>query len=159
MVSEPGFVLGIKQKSLASNEDPHVHFTIISHTCLFAGSGLHGILQPPWLCVMSKSNNQAICASPYQICAHQDFACRNQPHKRAPRPPARKTQKSGQLKSTHAPRLAPKNLPHAASDSSLLDRLFGPCAAQTTLLSTDLLSLRIWWSYDVARASTRHLGF
>ena len=111
MVSEPGFVLGIKQKSLASNEDPHVHFTIISHTCLFAGSGLHGILQPPWLCVMSKSNNQAICASPYQICAHQDFACRNQPHKRAPRPPARKTQKSGQLKSTHAPRLAPKNLP------------------------------------------------
>ena len=59
----------------------------------------------------------------------------------------------------HTPQLAPENLPCAASDSSLLDRLLGPCAAQMTLLSTDLLSLRIWWLYDVARASTRHLGF
>ena len=112
MVSEPNFVLGIKQKSLASKEDLHVHITIRSHTCLSVGSRLHGIFQTPWLSAMSKSNNQAICASPYQICAHQDIACRNQPHRRAPRPPTRKTQKSGQPKSTHAPQLASENLYH-----------------------------------------------
>ena len=59
----------------------------------------------------------------------------------------------------HAPQLAPENLPCTASDSSLPDRLLSPCAAQTALSSTDLLGLRIWWSYDVARASTCHLGF
>ena len=59
----------------------------------------------------------------------------------------------------HVPQLAPENLPRAASNSSLPDRLLGPRAAQTALLSTNLLSLRIWWSYDVARASTHHLGF
>ena len=112
MVLEPNFVLGIKQKSLTSKEDPHVHITIRSHTCLSVGSRLHGIFQTPWLSAMSKSNNQAICASLYQICAHQDFACRNQPHRRAPRPPTRKTQKSGQPKSTHAPQLASENLYH-----------------------------------------------
>ena len=59
----------------------------------------------------------------------------------------------------HALQLAPENLPHAASDSLLPDRLLGPRVAQTALSSTDLLGLRIWWSYDVAHASTRHLGF
>ena len=59
----------------------------------------------------------------------------------------------------HGPQLALENLPRAASNSSLPDRLLGPCAAQAALLSTDLLNLRIWWSYDVVRASTRHLGF
>ena len=108
MISEPNFVLGIKQKSLASKEDSHVHITIRSHTCLSAGSRLHGISQPPWLCAMSKSNNQVICASPYQICAHQAFACRNQPYRHTPRPPARKTQKSDQPKPSHVP-------PHAGS--------------------------------------------
>ena len=46
---------------------------------------------------------QAICVSPYQICAHQAFACRNRHNRRAPRPSARKTQKSGQPKANHAP--------------------------------------------------------
>ena len=59
----------------------------------------------------------------------------------------------------HAPQLASENLPRAALDSSLPDRLLGPRAVQTALSSTDLLGLRIWWSYDVERASTRHLGF
>ena len=148
MVSKPSFVLGIKQKSLASKEDSQVHITIRSHTCLSARSRLHGILQPPWLCAVSKSNNQAICASPYQICAHQDFACRNQPHRRALRPPARKTQKSNQLKSTHAP-------PCAASDSSLPDRLLGTCAALTASSSTNLQNLRLWPSSDLTRAFMR----
>ena len=39
----------------------------------------------------------------YQICAHQAFACWNWHNRRAPRPPARKTQKSGQPKANHAP--------------------------------------------------------
>ena len=59
----------------------------------------------------------------------------------------------------HAPQLASKNLPRAASDSSLPDRLLGTRAAQMALSSTNQLGLRIWWSYDVTRASTRHLGF
>ena len=103
MVLEPNFVLGIKQKSLASKEDSHVHIIIRSHICLFAGSRLHGISQPPWLCAVSKFNNQAIRVSPYQICAHQAFACRNRPHRRAPRSLARKTQKFGQSKPSHMP--------------------------------------------------------
>ena len=58
----------------------------------------------------------------------------------------------------HAPQLAPENLPRTTSDSSLPNRLLGPRAAQTALSSTDLLGLRIWWSYNVSRASMRHLG-
>ena len=58
----------------------------------------------------------------------------------------------------HAPQLAPENLPHTASDSSLPDRLLGPRVAQTALSSTDLLGLRIWWSYDVTCSHTRCLG-
>ena len=107
MVSEPNFVLGIKQNISSKQEEYHVHTTIRSHTCFSAGSRLHGISQPPWLCAVSKFNNQAIRASPYQICAHQAFACRNRPHRRVPRSPARKTQKFGQPKVNHAlPRTA-----------------------------------------------------
>ena len=103
MVSEPNFVLSIKQKSLASKEDSHVHITIRSHTCLSAGSRLHSISQVPWLIAVSRSLNQASRDLTYQICANPSFSCQNQPHRRAPRPPARKTQKSSQPKSTHAP--------------------------------------------------------
>ena len=74
MVSKPNFDLGIKQTSLASKEDSHVHITIRRHTCLSTGSRLHSMSQPPSLCAVSKSNNQAIRASPYKICAHQAFA-------------------------------------------------------------------------------------
>ena len=65
-----------------------------------ASRSRHGSL----LCLDPEA--QAICVSPYQICAHQDFACRNRFHRRAPRPPARKTQKSGQQKASHAPQRA-----------------------------------------------------
>ena len=54
MVSEPNFVLGIKQTSLHNKEDSHVHITIRSHTCLFVGSRLHDISQPPRLIAVSK---------------------------------------------------------------------------------------------------------
>ena len=57
MVSEPNFVIGIKQTSLASKEDFHAHTTIRSHTCLFARSRLHGISQPPWLIAVSRSSS------------------------------------------------------------------------------------------------------
>ena len=57
MVSEPNFVLGIKQTSLANKEDSHVHTAIRSHTYLSAGSRLHSILQPPWLTAVSRSSS------------------------------------------------------------------------------------------------------
>ena len=57
MVSEPSFVLGIKQKSLASKEDSHMHTAIRNHTCLSAGSRLHSISQPPWLTAVSRSSS------------------------------------------------------------------------------------------------------
>ena len=59
----------------------------------------------------------------------------------------------------HVPLLAPESLSRAASDSSLPDCLLGPRVAQTAFSSTDLLRLKIWWSYDVACATTRHLDF
>ena len=155
MVWEPNFVLGIKKKSLASKKDPHVLITIRSHTRLSARSRLHGILQPPWLYAVSKSNTQAICASPYQICAHQDFACWNQPHRRALRPFARKTQKFDQPKSTHVPQLASENLPHTALDSSLPNCLLGTRAALTASSSTNLQNLRLQPLSDITRALTR----
>ena len=57
MVSEPNFVLGIKQISLANKEDSHMHTAIRSHICLSAGSGLHSISQPPWLTAVSRSSS------------------------------------------------------------------------------------------------------
>ena len=57
MVSEPNFVFGIKQKSLASKEDSHVHITVRSYTCLSIRSRLHSISQPPWLTTVSKSSS------------------------------------------------------------------------------------------------------
>ena len=56
MVSEPNFVFGIKQTSLANKEDSHMHTAIRSHTCLSAGSRLHSISQSPWLTAVSRSS-------------------------------------------------------------------------------------------------------
>ena len=109
----------------------------VTHVCLLdldstASCSRHGSL----LCLDPQA--QAICVSPYQICAHQAFACRNQSHRRAPRPPARKTQKSGQPKDSHAPQLASKSL---------------SCAAMKASSTTDLPTEEIWLSTDVARAT------
>ena len=69
MVSEPNFVLGIKQKSLASKEDSHVHITVRSHTCLSAESRLHSISQPPWLTTVSRSSTPSNpCLSLSNLC-------------------------------------------------------------------------------------------
>ena len=69
MVSEPNFVLGNKQTSLANKEDSHVHIAIRSHTCLSAGSRLHSISQPPWLTVVSRSSSPSNpCLSLSDLC-------------------------------------------------------------------------------------------
>ena len=102
MVSEPNFVLSIKQTSLASKEDSHVHTTIRSHTCMSAGSRLHCISQPPWLNAMSRSSSPSnpclslsgLCTSSlhlmkptWQTCstAYRDQNPRTQPPKTAAR--------------------------------------------------------------------------
>ena len=89
----------------------------VTHVCLLdldsaASRSRHGSLLYP------DPQAQAICVSPYQICAHQAFACQNRHNRRAPRPPARKTQKSDQPKANHAP-------PRAAvsSEKSTMHRL------------------------------------
>ena len=73
----------------------------VTHVCLLdldftASRSRHGSLLCP------DPQAQAIRVSPYQICAHQAFACRNRHNRRAPRPLVRKTQKSGQPKVNHA---------------------------------------------------------
>ena len=69
MVSEPNFVLGIKQKSLASKEDSHVHITVRSHTCLSTGSRLHNISQLPWLTAVFRSSSPSnLCLSLSDLC-------------------------------------------------------------------------------------------
>ena len=69
MVSEPNFVLGIKQISLANKEDSHMHTAIRSHICLSAGSGLHSISQPPWLTAVSRfSSPSNLCISLSDMC-------------------------------------------------------------------------------------------
>ena len=104
MVSEPNFVLGIKQTSLASKEEYHVHTIIRSHTCFSDGSWLHGILQPPWLCAVSKSNKLKQSRDLIlQICANPCFAWWNQHHRRAPRPLAKETQKLNLQLQPHVP--------------------------------------------------------
>ena len=104
MVSEPNFVLSIKQTSLASKEDSHVHTIIRSHTCFSAGSWLHGILQPPWLCAVSKSNKLKQSRDlTLQICANPCFVWWNQQHRRAPRPLTKETQKHDLQRQPHAP--------------------------------------------------------
>ena len=156
MVSKPSFVLGIKEKSLASKEDSHVHITIRSHTCLSAGSRLHSISQVPWLIAVSRSLNQASRDLTYQICANPSFSCQNQPHRRAPRPPARKTQKSSQPKSTHAPLRAVVSFGKSPT-RRLRFLTSGSCsctrATLTASSSTDLQNLRLRPSYNFTRAS------
>ena len=155
MVSEPNFVLDIKQTSLANKKiltcTPPSEVT---HTCLLdldstASRSRHGSL----LCLDPQA--QAIHVSPYQTCAHQAFAYRNRSHRRAPRPPVRKTQKSGQPKASHAPQIASESLSRAALDSLLPDRLLGTRAALKASTSTDLQNLRLWPSSDLTRALTR----
>ena len=103
MVSEPNFILGIKQKSLASKEESHMHITVRSHTCLSAGSRLHSISQTPWLTIVSRSSNHASRDLTYQICAQQAFAWWNQLDRPAPQHIVTKTQEPDLQRQLHAP--------------------------------------------------------
>ena len=103
MVSEPNFVLGIKQKSLASKEESHVHITVRSHTYLSAGSKLHSISQPPWLIAVSRSSNRASRDLTYQICAQQAFAWWNQLDRPTSRHIVTKTQEHDHQRQPHEP--------------------------------------------------------
>ena len=81
-----------------------MHTTIRSHTCFSAGSRLHGILQPPWLSVMSKIHKlKQSHALTFQICANLSFTWWNQHHRRAPQPSTTKTQKLGPEQQPHMP--------------------------------------------------------
>ena len=156
MISESNFVLGIKQKSLASKENSHVHITVRSHTCLSAGFRLHSILQPPWLTAVSKSSNQASRDLTYQIYANPSFACWNQNHRHAPWPLSIQTQEAGLRWNCHAPLCAEtssKKFPRATSDSWLSDRLLGTRATMTASSSTDLQNPRFWHPFDLTRTS------
>ena len=77
MVSEPNFVLDIKQTSLANKEDSHVHTAI--------------------------RQAQAIRASPYQIGAQQAFVWWNQLDRPAPWHITTKTQEPDLQRQPHAP--------------------------------------------------------
>ena len=73
MVLEPNSILGIEQTSLHSKEDSYMHST--DSQCPWLTSDLdsttscsrHGSL------LYQDPQAQAICASPYQICANRGF--------------------------------------------------------------------------------------
>ena len=125
MVSEPNFVLGIKQKSLASKEDSHVHITVRSHTCLSAGSRLHSISQPPWLTAVSRSSNQASRDLTYQIYAKSQIQALPVETKTTDmlhglsQPKPKNLASNGSHTHHHAGTIAPRTLTRAAADSRL----------------------------------------
>ena len=159
MVSEPNFVLGIKQTSLANKEDSHMHTAIKSHTYLSAGFRLHSISQPPWLTAVSRS------LSPSNLCLSLSDLCTSSLRLSKPTPQTcfqASREENPEIRST-------KSQPCAAisSGKSNTRRLrfqtsrscSCTCTAMTASSFTDLLGLRIWWSTTVARTSTHHLGF
>ena len=162
MVSKPNFVLGMKQKSLTSKEDSHVHITVRSHTCLSARSRLHSISQPPWLTTVSRSS------SPSNPCLSLSDLHKSKPRLTKPTPqtcsPAHRDQNPGTRPPTAAARATTRGqwlieLSRAAADCQHRGQISVTRAANKALSSTDLLGLKNWWSYDAARATTRHLGF
>ena len=142
MVSEPNFILGIKQTSLASKEDSHVHTTIRSHTCLSAGSRLHGISQSVPLPIRSVHIKPSPDETNKTKVLHSISWTK-------PRHPT----SNGSLTRHHTRTMAPGTLTRAAEGSWLPAWISATHAAKTALSSLDLLSLRIWWSYELTRAS------
>ena len=100
MVSEPNFVLSIKQTSLANKEDSHVHTTIKSHTYLFAGSRLHSISQLPWLTAVSRSS------SPSNLCLSLSNLRKSKPRLTKPTPQTCSTAYRDQNPGTRPPTVA-----------------------------------------------------
>ena len=145
MVSKPNFVLGIKQTSLASKEDSHVHTTIRSHTCLSAGSRLHGILQPPWLTTVSRSS------SPSNACLSLSNLCTSSLHLIKPTRQKCSTAYREQNPGTRPPTTATHTttreqqlleLSHAAEGSRLPASIIATHAAMSASLLGDLQNPR-----------------
>ena len=105
MVSEPNFVLGIKQISLANKEDSYVHTANRSHTCLSARSRLHSISQPPWLTARSRSS------SPCNPCLSLSDLHKSKPRLTKPTP-----QTCSKISRDQNPEIrSPKAFPHAST--------------------------------------------
>ena len=129
MVSEPNFVLGIKQKSLASKEDSHVRNTDPQQcACLLSHLGLQqhaATTETPLLprCYISdlssKSNHSPIRSvhiKPSPVETEPTAVLLGLPRRKPRNPVNRKL-----ATRRHAPQLAPENLPRAASDAWLSD--------------------------------------
>ena len=165
MVSKSNFILGIK-KNISSDQKKMITctppFEELSHTCLTVGFRLHSISQLPWLCVVSKSNNQASRDLTFQICANPSFAWWNQHHRHAPRPPATNTQELGPQWQPHVPPCTANSSgtsPRAAMISSCATH---PSATRVALLAMSIVDLptkEIWLSTIEACASMGCLVF
>ena len=159
MVSEPNFVLGIKQTSLANKEDSHVHTTIRSHTYFSIASRLHSILQPSWLTAVFRSSSPSNpCLSLLDLCTSRLRLSKPIPQTcslafREENPKIRSTESKPRAEDSFG-KSPTRRLRFLTSD-----RLLGTRAALKASTCTDLLGLRIWRSYDGARASTRHQDF
>ena len=125
MVSEPNFVLGIKQQSLASKEDSHVRNTDPQQcTCLLSHSALQhhaATTETPSLprCyisdLLSKSNHspiRSVHVKPLPVKTEPTDVLLSLPQGKPRNPVNRKL-----ATRLHAPQLAPENLPRAASDA------------------------------------------
>ena len=75
------------------------------------------------------------------------------------RPKPRNPTSNGTCTRHHARTMAHRTLTRAAADCQHRGQISVTRAANKALSSTDLLGLKNWWSYDAARATTRHLGF
>ena len=125
MVSEPNFVLGIKQKSLASKEDPHVHITIRSHTCLSAGSRLHGISQHHGSMLCQNPTKQSV-PLPIRSVHIKPLPVETDPTDvllGLPRGKPKNLVNRNLAMRPYTPQLAPEYLPLSTSESSLADLL------------------------------------
>ena len=134
-----------------------MHTIIRSHTCLPAGSRLHDISQPPWLTIVSKSNKPNkpwLNIRSAQIQASPDEANTTNMLHDLSRPKPRNPVTRSPATRHHTPQLSSENLPRAASDSSLPDRLLGTRAALMASSSTDLQNLRFRPSSNLTRALT-----
>ena len=134
----------------------------VTHTCLLdldstASCSRHGSL----LCQDPQA--QAIRASfpirSAQIQTSPDEANTTDVLPCISRPKPRNSTSNGSHTRHHARTMAPENFTRAAADCQHRGQISVTRAANKALSSTDLLGLKNWWSYDAARATTRHLGF
>ena len=161
MVLEPNFDLGIKQTSLASKEDSHLHTIIRSHTRLATASRLHGISQLPWLTAVSRSSSPSNPCLPIRsehIKPSPDETNKTKVLHGISWTKPRHPTSNGSHTRHHARTMAPRTLTRAVEGSWLPAWISATRVAKMALSSPDLLDLRIWWSYELTRAHTCRPG-